>query len=86
MDYDEAFEAAGTFGRAQYIVIAIYIVSSIYNGLQGTAPVFVASKVDFYCADSQPNNTTTFSDPDYSVSSIQNFPGWEFWESSLLHP
>ena len=85
MNYDEAFESAGIFGRAQYIVIAIYMVSSIYNGLQGTAPVFVASKVDFLCADTQPHNTTIFPDPEYFLSSIDDFPGLKFWESLLFH-
>ena len=58
MDYQDAFEAAGTLGKAQMANIVMIFVLNIYGGWQAIVPVFTTLKVPFYCAD---NKTSVFS-------------------------
>ena len=51
MDYQDAFEAAGTLGKAQLANIVMVCVVYIYGGWQTIVPVFTTMKVPFYCAD-----------------------------------
>ena len=69
MDYGEAFEAAGTFSRAQYLIVGIYMVSSVYDGLQGTIPVFIAVDIPFYCSEVSDRNVTSIPISSSSSSS-----------------
>ena len=51
-DFDTNLEAAGSFGRAQFILIVLAGYVSAYAGWLGYIPVFATREVDFYCADS----------------------------------
>ena len=53
MDYESAFERAGTLGRAQFLIIVMVHVVYIYAGWQTIVPVFTAIDVPFYCADNE---------------------------------
>ena len=53
MDYESAFERAGTLGRAQFLIIVMVHVVYIYAGWQTIVPVFTTIEVPFYCADNE---------------------------------
>ena len=53
MEFQEAFEKAGTLGRAQLLIIVMVFVAYIFAGWQAVTPVFTGIEVPFYCADNK---------------------------------
>ncbi|XP_075243803.1 organic cation transporter-like protein [Convolutriloba macropyga] len=80
-DFDSNLEAAGSFGRAQIMLIILNCYITSYVGWQAYIPVFSTREDDFYCAD---DLNFTLSDLEPHQISLVNFPDDDHQFKSLL--
>ena len=78
-DFESNLEAAGSFGKAQWILVFMNLYIMGYSGWQTYIPVFSTRKVDFYCIDSRNNSKVNLVD---LYSNLQTMKLSEVFESN----
>ncbi|XP_063724569.1 organic anion transporter 3-like [Symsagittifera roscoffensis] len=67
-DFESNLDAAGNFGKAQWIIILLNFYITSYVGWQAYIPVFATREVDFYCADNSNSSEISQIDIDSNLS------------------